>query len=81
MEQNDKETGETITLGEQSVQPILPDDLGWPIAQRKGMRRCRSRPLYPTTNYVSYDSIRPGYRDFIYALLSVPVQKILKKLL
>ena len=75
VEQHDQETGKTIILGEQSVQPSLPDDLDWPIAQRKGVRRCKSRPLYPITNYVSYDSIRPGYRDFIYALLSVPVPK------
>ena len=70
-----KRQSKIIILGEQSVQPILLGDLDRPIAQRKGVRRCRSRPLYPITNYVSYDSIRPGYRDFIYALLSVPVPK------
>ena len=39
------------------------------------MRKCSSRPLYPIINYVPYDSIRPGYCDFIYALLSVLVPK------
>ena len=75
VEHHDQETGKTIIPSEQSVQPILLDDLDWPIAQRKGVRRCRSRPLYPITNYVSYDSIRTEYRDFIYVLLSVPVPK------
>ncbi|KAL5779478.1 hypothetical protein ACOSQ2_010215 [Xanthoceras sorbifolium] len=45
------------SAGPESAQ--TDDDL--PIAIRKGVRDCRSRPLYPVCKHVSYDGLSQGY--------------------
>lgn len=41
---------------------VSADDL--PIALRKPVRECRSRPLYPLSKYVSYSSLSQNFRNF-----------------
>ena len=47
----------------QESSPILePNDLGWPIALRKGVRQCTKHSI---SNFVSYDKLSSCMRSFV----------------
>ena len=49
------------------------EDLGWPIALRKGVRSCRTNVKYPIGNYVKYEKLSNSYRSFLTALGEIPI--------
>ena len=59
---------ESHTMEENSTCTSLSDhdnsDENLPIALKKGVRECRSRPLYPIGKYVSYEGLSSSYQAF-----------------
>lgn len=51
----------------------MDDESDFPIAIRKGVRECRSRPLYPISNYVSYEGLSPTYQAFIANISTITI--------
>ena len=49
------------------------EDLGWPIALRKGVRSCRANVKYPISNYVKYEKLSNSYRSFLTVLGDIPI--------
>ncbi|WVZ03714.1 hypothetical protein V8G54_024520, partial [Vigna mungo] len=45
--------------------PELENEIDLPIAIRKGTRNCTKKPLYPLSNYVSYDRLSANHKSFI----------------
>ena len=43
----------------------IDDDLDLPIAIRKGTRKCTKQPLYPLSNYLSFQKFSPIHRAFL----------------
>ena len=64
----DAETLIENTADMESTSQPESSDLSQPIALRKGTRECRNRPLYPLSNYISYDKLSPGFRKFALSL-------------
>ncbi|KAL5776511.1 hypothetical protein ACOSP7_009437 [Xanthoceras sorbifolium] len=52
-----------------------------PIAVRKGVRECRSRPLYPISKYVSYEGLSPNFRAFTARISEISVPSTVYKAL
>ena len=50
------------------------EDLGWPIALRKGILSCRTNVKYPIGNYVKYEKLSSQYRNFLMVIgdISIP---------
>ena len=48
-------------------------DENLPIALKKGVRECRSRPLYPIGNYVSYEGLSSSYQAFTSKINSISI--------
>ena len=57
---------------ESQVKPI-DEDLGWPIALRKGVKSCRTDVKYPVGNYVKYDKLSHKYKNFLTVLGEVVI--------
>ena len=57
------------------------EDLGWPIAFRKGIRSCRKRVDYPLSHYVSYEKISLEYKTFLIELDNTSVPKTVNEAL
>lgn len=49
---------------EKSVAQVDPN-LDLPIALRKGTRTCTKQPLYPLTNYLSFEKFSPTHKTFL----------------
>ena len=49
------------------------DDLGWPIALRKGVRSCRSTVRYPIGQYVKYEKLGSTFKSFLTSLGEITV--------
>ena len=49
------------------------DDLGWPIALRKGVRTCRTNVKYPISHYVKYEKLGRNYRGFLTLLGNITI--------
>ena len=45
--------------------PYADDQLGWPIALRKGVRQCTRTPLYPLSHYLSFNLLSTPYQLFL----------------
>ena len=65
------EPAESSSTGEVSSSSL--DNSHLPIAHRKDVRSCTKRPLYPMSNFVSYDSLSPSYRAFALSISSVSI--------
>ncbi|WVZ07939.1 hypothetical protein V8G54_021285 [Vigna mungo] len=53
--------------------PGPENEIDLPIAIRKGTRNCTKKPLYPLSNYVSYDKLLANHKSFIVNLNSVVI--------
>ena len=51
------------------------DQLGWPIALKKGVRQCTRNPLYPLSHYLSFDRLSTPYRLFLTRIESDPIPR------
>ena len=51
----------------------IDEDLGWPIALRKGVRSCRTDVKYPVGNYVKYEKLSHQYKNFLTVLGEVVI--------
>ena len=49
------------------------DDLGWPIALRKGVRTYRTNVKYPISHYVKYEKLGQNYRGFFTLLGNITI--------
>ncbi|KAK0593971.1 hypothetical protein LWI29_032888 [Acer saccharum] len=63
----------SIVLETDSYETVLEGIQDQPIAVRKGYRECRDRPLYPLSNYVSYERLSPQFRAFVTRLVDIPI--------
>jgi hypothetical protein len=53
--------------------PIIEDNHDLPIAIRKGVRECRKRPLYPLSNYISFQKISQPHKTFLANLNTIQI--------
>ena len=58
---------------QQSKTNAVDEDLGWPIALRKGVRSCRGNVKYPISHYVKYEKLSHQYRSFITILGNIVI--------
>ena len=58
-----------------------PRDLNQPIALRKGVRECRNRPLYPMSNFISYERLSPRFHTFSLSLFKIEVPNSIQEAL
>ena len=49
------------------------EDLGWPIALRKGVRSCRMGNKYPLTHYIFYNKLGAQYKFFVTSLSQIHI--------
>ncbi|KAL5798657.1 hypothetical protein ACOSQ2_003477 [Xanthoceras sorbifolium] len=68
---SDPSTGQDTNQTSEEV----PSDTEIPFALRKPIRKCRERPLYPLSKYISYEGLSSSYKIFAHNIsqVSVPV--------
>jgi len=52
-------------------------DLYQPIAIRKGRKECTKSPLYPITNFMSFQKFSPSHKAFLSKINTIPIPKTL----